>query len=762
MIEFATLFLGLYVGVVPVEVLVGDEVSSVEMRLDGEWVGTLGGPPWVAPCDLGEELVPHELIAIARDPEGREVGRARQWINVPRPAAEARVVVREAAVPGSWIADVSWNSATGGVPEEVTATLDGEPVPVTDPTRIVVHPRDPGELHFLRVDLRFPSGLAASAEAAFGGEHGTSLETDVTAVPLWFEGRSPSVGALRGRLAAGGSALEVVGLDEGPGELLLVPDLASRERLLALGPSGRQSVRAEDRWIGVVGANARFAGAFPRDLRLRILWPVVELRPRTAGHRSLLRPSPEMSPWDAGLLPHLRSFPPPAAGAVQRIADAVAAAGLLAAERGRRRAVVLVLSGEGDDASHLSPARARGFLERLGVPLFVWDVTGELGETGWGPAERVDSLRRLERALDRVGEILARQRIAWVAGAVLPGTWEIHGGSPPSKVGSVPFDEGLEPILGDEEDSPRSAASVALRTSAPPVLDPARIERALAAMTEPVTRARLGPFDLHTDLRRPDRVLALAPVAAVLESVYRERYGLEPAAGERETLVLYAEEASYRSWAGDEAPAGEDIAGHAGGGLAVVLVGDRGDEQVRALLVHELVHLLNRRSFATAPMPWLEEGLAEALATHRFDEEGRPLDRSWWGGRSLDARGSGSGRIEATVSRNGSLGALHDLADRAQRGGLVPLGDLLDLEADSFLERAGRQLRYGQSALFVRFLLEGDRGRRATAFRGFVRSAAAGGSSGADALEIALGEPLASTEAAFRAWLRFQDAASGL
>lgn len=113
----------------------------------------------------------------------------------------------------------------------------------------------------------------------------------------------------------------------------------------------------------------------------------------------------------------------------------------------------------------------------------------------------------------------------------------------------------------------------------------------------------------------------------------------------------------------------------------------------------------------------------------------------------------------AAVSVGGSRGALRDLAGRARRGGLIPLDELLDLDAEAFLASSpDRPLRYAQSAFFVRFLLEGDGGKRAEAFRSFLAEAAAGGLSDARALAAALGEEPRSLEAPFRSWLRFTEA----
>src|SRR5215208_314117 len=92
-IAFLTLFLGLLTGSHPVELSVSGPVAAVELRLNGAPIGTVSGPPWVQRVDLGAGLLPHELVARALDADGNELARARQWVNLPRPAAEVSIAV---------------------------------------------------------------------------------------------------------------------------------------------------------------------------------------------------------------------------------------------------------------------------------------------------------------------------------------------------------------------------------------------------------------------------------------------------------------------------------------------------------------------------------------------------------------------------------------------------------------------------------------------------------------------------------------------
>src|SRR5688572_19257902 len=83
----------------------------------------------------------------------------------------------------------------------------------------------------------------------------------------------------------------------------------------------------------------------------------------------------------------------------QRLADAVAVAGLQALSGGRPRAVVLVLGGAPEDASRYDPATVRRYLAAIRVPLFVWSVEKDAAASpalaAWGKVEDTSNVTRL-------------------------------------------------------------------------------------------------------------------------------------------------------------------------------------------------------------------------------------------------------------------------------------------------------------------------------------------------------------------------------
>ena len=114
-----------------------------------------------------------------------------------------------------------------------------------------------------------------------------------------------------------------------------------------------------------------------------------------------------------------------------RVADAVTAAGLLAASWSHPRAVVVVLTGN-PDASVLSAEQARAFLADLGVPLFVWTAASAAPDAAarWGGARPVKTLPDVRAAVRELEGAVREQRIVWVEGAHLPQSVSVSADAP--------------------------------------------------------------------------------------------------------------------------------------------------------------------------------------------------------------------------------------------------------------------------------------------------------------------------------------------
>ena len=394
MIEIITLFLGLYHGMQTVELDVAERapVAEVELLLDGETVATLARPPWRLRVDLGPVLAPHDLVAVARDARGVDLGRARRWIN------------REFEQPSG--------------AEDSTAVVVG---------------LDPG--------VRLPPATAMGGWFSTRGEPLEVLRVERGAAEVVIV-RDPAVQPFLERTARFFFQLRLEGL---PWHTLDLADKrtfveAAREALARRGDSAAVGRAA------IVWEQWNNAFSFGDDAGVRFISPRAAPASRIAQPTGIFsltlgRPSNEH-----GLLWHNAVVRP-----LQfrvRVADAVAMAGLESHAGRGRRAVVLMMAGEAMGPSRYPPAAVRDYLEDLQVPLFVWHFgltgpdrpatsDGTPGSEAWGevhdlthdrelPTRAVtDWLARVHEAVGEVRKDLRRQRVVWLNGAHLPDEIEL-------------------------------------------------------------------------------------------------------------------------------------------------------------------------------------------------------------------------------------------------------------------------------------------------------------------------------------------------
>jgi hypothetical protein len=287
--------------------------------------------------------------------------------------------------------------------------------------------------------------------------------------------------------------------------------------------------------------------------------------------------------------------------------------------------------------------------------------------------------------------------------------------------------------------------------------DPQRLARASGLFDEAGERATLGGHLLLTDVQDSDVRACLDRLAPQVVPAYRERFGVDPGPPSGEAILLFAREETYRHYERGEGAAIADLdaAGHAGGSVAALHAEGRDPEEVARLLVHELVHLLNRRALAPELPPWLEEGLAEALALSRI-AAGR-LEAGALGGRRtfepLPAHGS---RRDILVVTSGPRARLDQLVEALATGSAEDLETLLALPWQEFAAPAGRELRYAQAGFFVRYLLDGEDGRLASPFRAHLAGIARGEPADLTRLLTRLGDTLPELARGYRSWLAGQ------
>jgi hypothetical protein len=389
-LTFLTLFLGLISGSQSVALTAGPEVESIEILVDGGPVARVADPPWEAVVDFGPGLLPHHLVARGLDARGREVAAAEQWLNLPRPPAEVEVVLERAAEGPPRAVRLTWQSVTNERPAAISLTLDGKPLaldgdgrPMLPPPpapprsaaragRLKPPPRNPvSAAHVLSAELNFAGGIVARKDLALGDDYGDEVSTDLTAfaVRLRKGGELPPAARLQGWFSAAGKPLRV------SASLRFISTLATSFP----GPGLPFQL---------------FAGSQEFD----------------AGAHGL--------PW---LLSHAVHEGEEEAG--QRLADAVAVAGVQADAGSGPRAVLLVVAGSAaaDQSRYDGPA-VRRYLAAIHVPLVVWDLgtPDDATKSQWGAVKDISSWTGLAAASHALADELDAQRLVLVEGRLLP------------------------------------------------------------------------------------------------------------------------------------------------------------------------------------------------------------------------------------------------------------------------------------------------------------------------------------------------------
>lgn len=427
MIAFVSLFLGLVVGVVPVTVLVEKPVAAVAYELDGKAVGRVEGAPWTLPLNFGAELVPHELVAHALDAAGKEIGVARQFVNLPRPPAEVEVVLERDAKKRAVAARFSGQSLLGARPAKVTATFDGAMLPA-EPDRVALPEYDETVRHVLSVELEFSPTVRSRTDVVFGGTETGVVRSELTAVVVrrTAAGKPPVAEDLTGALLREGRPVPVVAVEEGPAIVCVVRGPSVGMALKALGTGGKTTLveQPSGRRLPQFDRDAsRFAMTLEQEDRLRFIWPMPRAIASSPGSELFDR-SRDFTGADAGLAWLLTRVEHPEQHPREvRLADAAAVAGLEATASGSRRAVVLVLGDETADRSRHSPDSIRRYLQTIRVPFSVWSLKNPTAQSlakSWGEVEDVSSVDRLEKAVERLKTNLAAQRVVWIQGRFLP------------------------------------------------------------------------------------------------------------------------------------------------------------------------------------------------------------------------------------------------------------------------------------------------------------------------------------------------------
>ncbi|HEX6901524.1 MAG TPA: hypothetical protein VF789_17485 [Thermoanaerobaculia bacterium] len=415
-IAFLSLFFGLITGSYPVELSVNGPVAAVEILVDGKTAARLNGPPWKADVDFGRDLLPHEIMARALDASGQEIGRAQAWANLPNSLTKVEILTEGDPGAPPRAARIAWTHLKGAKPQSMSLSFDGAALALDGEGRAMLPAHDLKTLHVLTAEVHFSPLEIIRRDLAYGGEFGSEVSTELTAIPVRLRrGKLPPAEQLDGWFAAGGQPLPVIAVEEGPAHLLVVRSPDAKEIAGKLGTAGIRANHPRGQKLGE-GQVARFLS--PHPLRFETsesLADLFDVSPaftvRTGGFVQLLESI------------HRRTQPGEKVVPGKRIADAVAVAGLTAINENRRRAVLLVLSGDEKDDSRQDPASVRKFLEAIRVPLFVWCLNKPAPDSplaAWGECKDAKSAQTLTLAIEEIRRELDSQRIVLVDGRHLP------------------------------------------------------------------------------------------------------------------------------------------------------------------------------------------------------------------------------------------------------------------------------------------------------------------------------------------------------
>ena len=402
------MFLGLASGLQPIELQTDAAVKSIRIILAGREVARLSQPPWRTEIDLGLELVPREIQAIAYDEKDNELGRAWQFLNLPRASAEIEIVLQYSGMFPS-AAQLHWRNLEHADPESAVMTFDGLPLKVHSDFRAPFPQTDWLRPHVIDAQMRFRDGMVARREIVVGGPlFSDTARAELTPV-LLFDTSSKKPPSYENCFSLDGAPVRTSAVEKEDALVILVRDPDPVEAVRTLDPA-RRAVHPYTR------AQMRLWATFATDTKQQILWPITQEFVNRSSHESsvLFEHSVEFEPRE-GLMFLLTYDARIGFNKPRQYADAVAVAGIRSMANGRRRAVIFLLSDR-PDSSRNDPRVVRRYLASIGVPLFVWSLTGprpDLAES-WGEIDDISSVDLLRAAAAKVRKSLASQRIAWV------------------------------------------------------------------------------------------------------------------------------------------------------------------------------------------------------------------------------------------------------------------------------------------------------------------------------------------------------------
>ena len=416
-ISILTYPVGLVTGEHAIDVDLGVSGKPAVLYLDGEQACSMSKTATQCKVDFGPAPHVHLLELVRTDSGGEVTAHAVRWVN--RPGQEAELVLQLAPRKANGICSgkALWSHPSKRNPVLLEVTENGRILRIREDGRSFAFPcPDANEPHLLAASAIFADGRRAEAVALSGGFGGVT-EAGLSAIALTAEGAAEGpCGAV-----AAGLGDEVKIADNAGFEVVFVLDpTAGYRTLMASGwtkgmmPTTTTTTKQFDSLVqqGSKGSEARAKNSWKRAESSLIdaekMWFVLS--------NEHLQRANGFSQGKMNWLLLLFNYGSAKIEGKPRIADAVAASGLVAAAGPRRRAVVLILGNHPDkDSSGFTAEQAQNYLAEVGVPLFVLR-NGKLRDDGWPEGVPIRSMEATADALEAVKADLSRQCVAWFPG----------------------------------------------------------------------------------------------------------------------------------------------------------------------------------------------------------------------------------------------------------------------------------------------------------------------------------------------------------
>jgi hypothetical protein len=412
---------GLVTGKHEVDVNLGVDARPADLYLDGHQVCSMSAAATRCEVDFGDAPHVHLLELVQTDDAGEVVAHATRWVN--RPGQEAELVIQLAPRKANGVCGgkALWSHPSKKNPVLLEVTENGRTLRIGEDGRSFAFPcPDADAPHVLAASAIFPDGSRAEAVALSGGFGGTT-EAGLRAIALdaLDDSHDPCKEVVE---ALGGSvkAVENAGF-----EVVFVLDpTAGYRTLMASGwskgmmPTTTSTTKQFD---SLVQQGSKGSEALPKNSWKRSESSLIDAEKMwfVLSNENLQRAN-GFSQGKPNWLLLLFNYGSANIEGKPRIADAVAASGLVAAAGPRRRAVVLVLGNHPDrDGSGFTAEEAQAYLAEVGVPLFVLR-NGKLRDDGWPEGVPVKTMEAVADALEAVSSEIDRQCVAWFPGDMSP------------------------------------------------------------------------------------------------------------------------------------------------------------------------------------------------------------------------------------------------------------------------------------------------------------------------------------------------------